>query len=161
MNYFTLLNYLFLVVCAGCAPIPLLVVRWSCVPRCRVYLAPILAPLSASPLLISAHNRRYHWQTNKLYFVKRFLMSHNMSYVNYSDFLRYFREFFDVSRGLLNYGSPEISLPHHPVVPAWDSLGSPRHRIHQKKLPMTPTLNLKGWSPRKIYTIFPWIVCTV
>ena len=82
-------------------------------------------------------------------------MSHKVYYVNYGRFLAFFGAGFRRDRALLPLmDRPEKSLPHHPVVPAWDSLGSPRHRTHQKKLPHTPTLILKGWYTQKIYTIF-------
>ena len=82
-------------------------------------------------------------------------MSHKVYYVNYR---RFSAVFWAVSARpctpIANGSPPEISLPHHPVVPAWNSLGSPRHRAHQKKLPHTPTLILKGWYTQKIYAIF-------
>ena len=82
-------------------------------------------------------------------------MSHKVYYVNYR---RFFGVFWagvgEFARSYRLWIAPKKYLPHHPVVPAWDSLGSPRHRTHQKKLPHTPTLILKGWYTQKIYAIF-------
>ena len=67
-----------------------------------------------------------------------FSMSHKVYYVNYRRFLAFFWLVSASSRAPTAYGSPRKYLPHHQVVPAWDSLGSPHHRAHQKKFTTYP-----------------------
>ena len=68
-----------------------------------------------------------------------FSMSHKVYYVNYSRFIGGFLGWCRRVRALLPLmDRHEKTLPHHPVVPARDSLGSPRHREHQKKITTYP-----------------------
>lgn len=127
--------------------------RCRCVrARRRRYLAPILAPLSQSSTVVYCF---FCAVVVRFIYIYSFSMSHKVYYVNYMRFLAFFLAVSARSCALsCLWIAPKKSLPHHPVIPAWDSLGSPRHRAHQKNLPHTPTLILKGWSPQKIYTIF-------
>ena len=83
-------------------------------------------------------------------------MSHKVYYVNYRRFLAVFWAVSARSCALFClWIAPEISLPHHPVVPARDSLGSPRHRTHQKKFTTYPRPHFERVvSPKKYIPYF-------